>query len=253
MRLFKVGFISFLIQHPRCQPRVIYMDQPRESLYIKRLSLAGYVFPTIISIWSTWLGYETCIHNIQLQSCYDSRGRAWVNIQNFVVLLFISNLYHASLWLTRINIHTYILSWYILEYRNKSVNQGVTIFDHSGLKHGVLEWDSFHGRISYITLGWHLGCWIKTVIRIWSIYCHTGQSRLVYVLESSLLDDFGFTPGAVEWEWDRGITYITMACYWNRTWIRVGSHISHWVDHIDTCCNGMRLWSSCRITYTTRS
>ena len=56
---------------------------------MKLLSLAGYfLFPTISTTC-----YETCIHNIQLQSCFDSRGRTWVNtmvVKNFVVLLFVS-------------------------------------------------------------------------------------------------------------------------------------------------------------------
>ncbi len=56
--------------------------------FLKALSGWICLIPTIINTF-----YETCIHNIQLQSCNDSRGRAWVNtmvVKRFVVLLFVS-------------------------------------------------------------------------------------------------------------------------------------------------------------------
>ncbi len=67
------------------------------NIYIKVLSAWIIDIPTIITTC-----YEICIQCniiIQLQSCYDSRGRAWVNT--------FCTLYHALLCLTQINIHTY--------------------------------------------------------------------------------------------------------------------------------------------------
>ncbi len=58
--------------------------------FFKALSGWIYFIPTIITTCD-----ETCIvlHNTQLHSCYDLRGRAWVNtvvVKSLAVLLFVS-------------------------------------------------------------------------------------------------------------------------------------------------------------------